>query len=89
MASNKYKILIVEDDEKIGSFLNALLEANDYQVVLAETCGLAKMMFNSHQPDLVVLDLGLPDEDGTVFVRDIIRRFRLLYCRRETVRKIK
>lgn len=71
MASNKYKILVVEDDEKIGSFLNALLEANDYQVVLAETCGLAKMMFNSHQPDLVVLDLGLPDEDGTVFVRDI------------------
>ena len=71
MASNKYKILIVEDDEKISSFLNALLEANDYQVVLAETCGLAKMMFNSHQPDLVVLDLGLPDEDGTVFVRDI------------------
>jgi two-component system KDP operon response regulator KdpE len=71
LASNKYKILVVEDDEKIGSFLNALLEANDYQVVLAETCGLAKMMFNSHQPDLVVLDLGLPDEDGTVFVRDI------------------
>ena len=71
MASNKYKILVVEDDEKLGSFLNALLEANDYQVVLAETCGLAKMMFNSHQPDLVVLDLGLPDEDGTVFVRDI------------------
>lgn len=71
MASNKYKILVVEDDEKISSFLNALLEANDYQVVLAETCGLAKMMFNSHQPDLVVLDLGLPDEDGTVFVRDI------------------
>ena len=59
------------DMKKIGSFLNALLEANDYQVVLAETCGLAKMMFNSHQPDLVVLDLGLPDEDGTVFVRDI------------------
>lgn len=71
MASNKYKILVVEDDEKISSFLNALLEANDYQVVLAETCELAKMMFNSHQPDLVVLDLGLPDEDGTVFVRDI------------------
>ena len=71
MASNRYKILVVEDDEKISSFLNALLEANDYQVVLAETCGLAKMMFNSHQPDLVVLDLGLPDEDGTVFVRDI------------------
>jgi len=71
LASNKYKILVVEDDEKISSFLNALLEANDYQVVLAETCGLAKMMFNSHQPDLVVLDLGLPDEDGTVFVRDI------------------
>lgn len=71
MASNKYKILVVEDDEKISSFLNALLEANDYQVVLAETCGMAKMMFHSHQPDLVVLDLGLPDEDGTVFVRDI------------------
>ena len=31
------------------------------QEYLAETCGLAKMMFNSHQPDLVVLDLGYPD----------------------------
>lgn len=71
MPSNRYKILVVEDDEKISSFLEALLEANDYQVVIAETCGLAKMMFGSHQPDLVVLDLGLPDEDGTVFVRDI------------------
>lgn len=71
MSSNRYKILVVEDDEKISSFLEALLEANDYQVVIAETCGLAKMMFGSHQPDLVVLDLGLPDEDGTVFVRDI------------------
>ena len=71
MSGNRYKILVVEDDEKISSFLEALLEANDYQVVIAETCGLAKMMFGSHQPDLVVLDLGLPDEDGTVFVRDI------------------
>ena len=69
MASNRYKILIVEDDEKISGFLVALLEANDYQVVTAETCGLGKMLFSSHQPDLVVLDLGLPDEDGTMFVK--------------------
>jgi len=69
MASNKYRILVVEDDEKIRGFLTTILEANEYQVVTAETCALAKMLFGSHQPDLVVLDLGLPDEDGTSFIQ--------------------
>ena len=50
MTNNKYKILLVEDDENIRTVITAMLEASDYQVVIAETCALAKMLFSSHQP---------------------------------------
>ena len=66
--SNKYKLLIVEDDNTIQTFISALLEANGYQVITANTCCQAEMLFASHLPDLIVLDLGLPDQDGTVFL---------------------
>lgn len=62
--NNKYKILFVEDDEHIRTFVSALLEANGYMMLLAETCAEAKTLYNSHIPDLVILDLGLPDKDG-------------------------
>lgn len=71
MGSNKFKILIVEDDENIRNFLTTLLEANDYQVITAETCSLGVMMFSSHVPDLTILDLGLPDLDGTAFLQEV------------------
>lgn len=62
--NNKYKILLVEDEANILTFVTALLEANDYQVIPAQSCNMAKTMYFSHNPDLVILDLGLPDEDG-------------------------
>ncbi|MBE6656827.1 MAG: response regulator transcription factor [Ruminococcaceae bacterium] len=68
-SNNKYKILLVEDETNIQTFVSALLEANDYQVVLAASCAEAEMLCASHLPDLVILDLGLPDRDGTVFLR--------------------
>lgn len=71
MSSNKYKILIVEDEANIRSFIQTILEANDYQVLTAATCAQGIMMFNSHVPDLVMLDLGLPDRDGLEFIREI------------------
>ena len=62
--ANKYKVLIVEDERNIVDFVTALLESGDYQVLTAGNCKAGEMMFSSHQPDLVVLDLGLPDADG-------------------------
>ena len=68
MSNNKYKILVVEDEANIRSFVQTVLEANGYQVLTAGTCAQAQLMFSSHLPDLVVLDLGLPDRDGQDFI---------------------
>lgn len=69
--SNKYKVLIVEDEGNIRSFVQAVLEMNGYQVFTAENCAQGVMMFSSHIPDLVILDLGLPDKDGVEFIKII------------------
>lgn len=66
--NNKYKILLVEDEENICTFVTALLEANDYRVISAQSCSMAKKLYASHIPDLVILDLGLPDMDGGFFL---------------------
>lgn len=71
MNNNKYKILVIEDEDNIKTFITALLEANNYQVITAESCRNGQMMFSSHRPDLVILDLGLPDADGTEFLRTV------------------
>lgn len=68
MSSNKYKILIVEDEANIRSFVGAILETNGYQVLPAASCTMGKTLFCSHNPDLAILDLGLPDEDGLAFI---------------------
>ena len=54
MGNNKYKILIVEDEANIRSFIKANLETSDYQVLCAETCALGMMMYASHHPDLII-----------------------------------
>ena len=71
MGNNKYKILIVEDEANIRSFIKANLETSDYQVLCAETCALGIMMYASHRPDLIVLDLGLPDMDGMEVLKSV------------------
>lgn len=68
MVNNKYKILIIEDDRNIRSIIVSLLEASDYQVICADSCGAGKTLFQSHHPDVVILDLGLPDMDGMNFL---------------------
>ena len=65
---NKYRILVVEDENNIRGFVKAILEANDYQVLTSGTCSEGIMMYESHTPDLVILDLGLPDRDGLEFI---------------------
>ena len=73
MSNNKYKLLVVEDDRNILSMIQTVLETNDYQVLTAQRCQQGILMLSSHVPDLVVLDLGLPDMDGEEFIR-IARR---------------
>lgn len=71
MSNNKYKILIVEDEAGIRNFIKANLETSDYQVICAETCTLGMMMYSSHHPDLIILDLGLPDRDGLDLIQNV------------------
>lgn len=69
--SNKYKILLVEDESNIRTLVSTMLETHGYQVIPAETCSAAKLMHDSYLPDLVILDLGLPDADGMQIIRHI------------------
>lgn len=69
--SNKHKILVIEDEANIRSFVEAILETNGYQILTAATCAQGQLVFLSHLPDLVILDLGLPDKDGLEFIRAI------------------
>lgn len=71
MNHNRYKVLVIEDESNIRSFVKTILHANGYQVILADSCQSGMMMFGSHLPDLVILDLGLPDQDGLEFIRHI------------------
>ena len=62
--NNKYKILLVEDDENIQIMMTSMLESVGYQVIEARSCAIALTLAGSHIPDLIILDLGLPDMDG-------------------------
>ena len=62
--SEKRVILVVEDERTISNFICRALNANDYKPIPAGTGKEAVSLFFSHRPDLVLLDLGLPDMDG-------------------------
>jgi two-component system KDP operon response regulator KdpE len=73
--NNKYKVLVIEDEANIRRFVTALLEANDYQVLTAETAAEGMLLFSSYLPDLIILDLGLPDLDGMDVLKNIRKSF--------------
>ena len=77
MSNNKFKILVVEDDRNILSMIQTILDTNDYQVLTAQRCQQGLLMLTSHVPDLVLLDLGLPDMDGEEFIR-VARRTSMI-----------
>ena len=77
MSNNKYKILVVEDDRSILNMIQTVLDTNGYQVLTAQRCRQGILMLTSHMPDLVVLDLGLPDMDGEEFIR-VARRSSMI-----------
>ncbi len=63
-----YQILVVEDDEQMRRFLRVTLRVNNYRVYEATTAAEALAIAQARRPDLIVLDLGLPDLDGTKLV---------------------
>ena len=69
--NNRYRILLVEDETNIRSMVSTMLESAGYQTILADTCSNALMMAASHNPDLIILDLGLPDRDGMYLLREV------------------
>ena len=73
MKQNKYKILLVEDEANIRNLVATLLDTSGYQTILASSCSDAKIMYASYLPDLIILDLGLPDGDGMSLL-DAVRK---------------
>ena len=64
----KDKVLIIEDEANISGFIAAVLEANSYDAIISPTGGKAITMITSHCPDVILLDLGLPDMDGVSII---------------------
>lgn len=62
------KILVVEDEKSISGFIKSILTNEGYEAIVASSGQEAKSIIFSHCPDLVVLDLGLPDIDGTEII---------------------
>ena len=74
--ANKPMILVVEDDAAVRSLIAVTLETRDYRYHLAQNGGEALIEATTHQPDVMLLDLGLPDMDGV----EIIRKVRSWFC---------
>lgn len=67
----KDKVLIVEDEQSISNFISTILTANGYDTLAVRSGAEALAMISSHCPDLIVLDLGLPDMDGMEVLRSV------------------
>ncbi len=67
----KDRVLVVEDDKSIRNFFRTVLEANNYDVIMADTGAEAYSLITSRCPDVVILDLGLPDMDGMKILKNV------------------
>ena len=72
MTQAMHQILAIEDEPDIRQILRALLESEQYRFIEAATASRGEIEARSHKPDLLLVDLGLPDGDGV----DLIRRVR-------------
>lgn len=68
---NKLTILVVEDDAPVRNLITTTLRTHDYKYLTAPNGTAAVMEASSHNPDIVLLDLGLPDMDGVEIIKKI------------------
>ena len=71
MPASPATVLVVDDEPAIRRFLKTTLEAQGYAIVLADSAAEAMRMMRHYRPDLVLLDLGLPDRDGMELIDEI------------------
>lgn len=72
---NKAEILIIDDEPQIRKLLEISLESNDYKVWQAETAKDGIIMAANHPPELILLDIGLPDKSG----QEVLKELRTWY----------
>ncbi len=68
---NKLTVLIVEDDTSVRNLMTVTFKSNDYKFITATNGKSAIMQASSYNPDIVLLDLGLPDMDGVEVIKTI------------------
>ncbi|WP_281635318.1 response regulator [Flavobacterium marginilacus] len=73
--NNGVQILVIDDEVQIRKLLEITLDSNDYRTIFAVNAKEGLLTAANHQPDLVILDLGLPDEDGQA----VLKRLREWY----------
>lgn len=74
---NKAEILVIDDEAQIRKLLEITLESNDFKVIQAETGKQGILLAANHAPDLILLDLGLPDTSG----HEILKELRTWYTK--------
>jgi len=71
MTRATHKILVIDDDPALRRVLAMVFETNGFRVVAADTCDLAVRQAQTHRPEVCIVDLGLPDEDGINFIKKV------------------
>lgn len=71
MINTKSKILVVEDDKPIRNLITTTLDTQNYHYIVAENGAQAILAATSHNPDIILLDLGLPDMDGIEVIKKV------------------
>lgn len=74
--NNKAEILIIDDEVQIRKLLEITLDSNDYKTIFAVNAKEGLIMAANYQPDLIILDLGLPDQDGQVVLKRLREWFK-------------
>ena len=69
--NTRASIIIIEDEKNICNFIETVLTPQNYQVTCAYTGTDGLKLINTHKPDVVLLDLGLPDMDGLEIIQEV------------------
>lgn len=69
--THKFTVLIVEDEKNIQTFISKILKKHEYRVLLADCAKEGLNLIQSQCPDIILLDLGLPDMDGMKIIEDV------------------